>query len=276
MDIRNWTGCSQFRDSVTERFRYLENSAGVLTDIIGTKTWESRRRRGILNFVGEISKVLFGTLDENDAEYYDEKIRYFESNSEDTTELLKQQVYVIKSILGALNVTLTDVEHNDKLVKQGLTDIQTYLDSLTSETAGKLTMFEAKFMIEKHITQVNNALILLQMNVDLLLDSVLQAQVGKVQPQIVPPKLLLESLWESQASFPRDTVLPFALSSDSTSLVYQVCDVQVYIQNGRLSYVVKVPLVDRREFKVYYFVPFPAGQDKLVYIKTEKPLLCID
>lgn len=278
MEIRNWTGCSQFRDSVSERFRHLENSAGVLTDIIGAKTGESRRRRGILNFVGEISKVLFGTLDENDAEYYDEKIHYFESNSEDTTELLKQQVYVIKSTLGALNLTLADVEQNDKLVKQGLTDIQTYLNALTSETAGKLTMFEAKFMIEKHITRVNNALELLQRNVDLLLDSVLHAQVGKVQPQIVPPKVLLQSLRESQASFPRDTVLPFALSSDSTSLVYQMCDVQVYIQNGRLSYVVKVPLVDKGEFKVYYLapVPFSVGQDKLVYIKTEKPLLCID
>jgi hypothetical protein len=120
-------------------------------------------------------KVLFGTLDENDAEYYDEKIRHFESNSEDTTELLKQQIHVIKSTLGALNITLADTEHNDKLVKQGLVEIQTYLDSLSSETVGKLTMFEAKFMIEKHIAQVNNALILLQRNVDLLLDSVLHA-----------------------------------------------------------------------------------------------------
>jgi len=103
--------------------------------------------------MGEISKVLFSTLDENNAEYYDEKIRHFESNSKDTTELLKQQVYVIKSTLGALNITLADVEHDDKLVKQGLVEIQTYLDSLSSETAGKLTMFEAKFMIEKHIAQ---------------------------------------------------------------------------------------------------------------------------
>jgi hypothetical protein len=101
---------------VTERIRNIENSAEVLTDIIGAKTWESRTRRGILNFVGEISKVLFGTLDENDDEYYDEKILYFECNSENTTELLKQQVYVIDSTLGALNVTLADVEQNVKLV----------------------------------------------------------------------------------------------------------------------------------------------------------------
>jgi hypothetical protein len=137
IENRNWTRCSQFRSSVTDRFRHLENSAGILTDVIGIKNGESRWRRDILNFVGEISKIRFGTLDENDAEYYDEQIRHFECNSEDTTELLKQ-VYVIKSTLGALNITLADVVHNDKLVKQGLVDIQTYLDSLSSETARKL------------------------------------------------------------------------------------------------------------------------------------------
>jgi len=55
-----------------------------------------------MNFVGEISKLLLGTVDENNAEYYDERIRHFESNSEDTAELLNQQVYVIKSTIGRL------------------------------------------------------------------------------------------------------------------------------------------------------------------------------
>jgi hypothetical protein len=169
--------------------------------------------------VGEISKVLFGTLDENDADYYDEQIRSFERNSEDTTHLLKQQVYVINSTLGALNDTLADMEHNDKLVKKGLFDIQTYLDTLSSETARKLSIFEAKFMIQKHITRVNNALTILQRNTDLVLDSVLHAQSGSIQPQIVPPRLLLESLKEMQSFFPRDTILPFSLSKDSTNII---------------------------------------------------------
>ena len=97
----------------------------------------------------------------------------------------------------------------------------------------------------------------MQRNVDLLLDSVIHAQAGKVQPQLVPPKLLLEALRESQASFPRDTTLPFALSADSASLVYKVYDVRVYVQNNRLSYVISIPLIDKGEFKAYYLLPIP-------------------
>jgi hypothetical protein len=278
LEIKNWTGCGQFKNSVNDRFLHLEMNADILADIIGEDNGESRWKRGVLNFVGKISKMLFGTLDEDDADYYDEQIRHFERDAEDTTELLKQQVYVTKSTLGALNATLADVAHNDKLVREGLTDIQQYLDSLSSETAQKLSIFEAKFLIEKHIAQVNNALTLLQRNIDLLLDSVLHAQSGKVQPQLVPPRVLIEALRESQAFFPRDTILPFTLSSTSMSLVYKVCDVKVYIQHGKLSYVVSIPLIDRGEFKAYSLIPIPipTGNGRLVYIKTDKPILCVD
>jgi hypothetical protein len=68
---------------------------------------------------------------------------------------------VIKSTLGALNDTLADIDHNVKLVRKGLSDIHTYLDTLSSETARKIDIFEAKFMIEKHIIQINNALTIL-------------------------------------------------------------------------------------------------------------------
>ena len=41
---------------------------------------------------------------------------------------------------------------------------------------------------------------------------------------------------------------------------------------------VSVPLIDKGEFKVYYLVrvPIPVSPDKLVYIRTEKPVLCTD
>ena len=152
--------------------------------------------------MGEIGKVLFGTLDDRDADYDDEQIRKFERNSDDVTDLLKQQVCVIRSTLSAFNDILADVEHNDRLVRKGLSAIQTYLDALSAETARKLDIFEAKFMIEKHITQVNNALTILQRNIDLVLGSVLHAQAGNLQPQIVPSKLLLEALRGSQSFFP--------------------------------------------------------------------------
>jgi hypothetical protein len=78
-------------------------------------------------------------------------------------------------------------------MRKGVLDIERYLDTQTLETTSKLSMFEAKFIIEKHITQDNNALTT-QQNMDLLLNSIVYAQTGVKEPQIVPPHFLSDSL----------------------------------------------------------------------------------
>jgi len=52
---------------------------------------------------------------------------------------------------------------------------------------------------------------------------------------------------------------------------------QVYIPNDRPSYVVRIPLVSKGEFKACHFVPLPipVNEDKLIHIRTEKSILCV-
>jgi len=94
----------------------------------------------------------------------------------------------------------------------------------------------------------------------------------------VPPKLLLEALRGSQSFSPRDTILPFSLSKDSTNLIYKVCEIQKYLQNDRLSYVVNVPLVCKGEFREYHLVPvpIPVNKNKQIYIRPAECILCVD
>jgi len=70
LEIKNWTGCGQFKNSVNDRFLHLETNTDILADIIGKDNGESRWRRGVLNFVGKISKMLFGMLDEDGQAYF--------------------------------------------------------------------------------------------------------------------------------------------------------------------------------------------------------------
>ena len=46
----------------SDRYRHLRNSESLLTNTVGRKYENSRLRRGILNFVGEIDKVLQGSV----------------------------------------------------------------------------------------------------------------------------------------------------------------------------------------------------------------------
>jgi hypothetical protein len=103
--IRNWAGCTRFHNEAKEKLAQLTGTMDLLEEITGHEAGINRKKRGALNFVGQLSKILFGTMDENDADYYNEQIKLFEQNSEDMTTLLKQQLCVVKSSLGAVNNT---------------------------------------------------------------------------------------------------------------------------------------------------------------------------
>jgi hypothetical protein len=81
VEVKNWPCCAQFKGSVADRFRHLKESESLVTDITRADSVSSRWKRGLLNFVGEIRKIVFSTLDENDADYYKEQISHFEQNS---------------------------------------------------------------------------------------------------------------------------------------------------------------------------------------------------
>lgn len=103
-EVRNWTDCNHFREMAKDSFnRILKSEEQVVKELIGDGQSLTRKRRGILNFVGEISKILLGTLDNDDAEYYNEQIRRSEDNSEDLTSLMKQQLSIVKASLGTTN-----------------------------------------------------------------------------------------------------------------------------------------------------------------------------
>jgi len=69
-------------------------------------------------------------MDDDDAKYYNEQIKLFEQNSEDTNTLLKHQLSVVRSSLGAVNNTLEDVEYNENLMKGGINRVTKYMNTL--------------------------------------------------------------------------------------------------------------------------------------------------
>ena len=140
------------------------------------------------------------------------------------TSLLKQQLYVVKSSLGAVNNTLADVEYNENLLKEGINKVSSYMNTLKSEPNDKMNLFRAEIENEGHILRVNNAVDAFQHNLHLLIDSVINAQKGVLQPQVISPVILMDTLIKSIPAFPKDTTLPSPLSKDSAHLILRLCE----------------------------------------------------
>jgi hypothetical protein len=92
--VSNWAGCINYCNDAREKLHRLTETEELLKQITGNQAATDkgkRKQRGVLNFMGEFSKILFGTMDEAVARYYNEQIKLLEQNAEDTTTLMKQQ-----------------------------------------------------------------------------------------------------------------------------------------------------------------------------------------
>lgn len=84
-----------------------------------------------------------------------------------------------------------------------------------------MNVIGAKVEVEGYILRVNTAMNALQCNLDLLIDSVINAQ-KEALPQVISPVTLMEVLIKSIPAFPKHTVLPFPLSMNSVHLTQTV------------------------------------------------------
>ena len=176
--IRNLTGCAHFSNDAREHLNQLTRTGCLLKETTGQQTGGKRKKRGVLNFIVELIKILFGTVDEDDVKYCIDQIKLFEQNSKDMNTSLKQQLYAVRSSLGAVNNTLADAEYNESLVKEGINRVTKYMNTLKSETNEKMNLFSAKIEIEGHTLRANNAINTLQRNFDLSIDNVTNAKKG--------------------------------------------------------------------------------------------------
>ena len=121
MDMIAWKGRNYFHDIAMVRLRRIRKIDEVIYEVTDKQDYR-RIRRGVLNFVGKIGKILFGTPDDDNADYYNgKKIEHFERNSDILRELMKEEIYIVKSSFGTVEETLTYVQYNEENVKKGLT-----------------------------------------------------------------------------------------------------------------------------------------------------------
>jgi hypothetical protein len=81
------------------KIKYIDNLKDLIAKYLEDNNQNSNQRfkRGVLNFVGEISKVLFGTLTQSDARNYNNHITELEKEQKEFLHLSKEQMTIIKN-----------------------------------------------------------------------------------------------------------------------------------------------------------------------------------
>ncbi|XP_050505744.1 uncharacterized protein LOC126884012 [Diabrotica virgifera virgifera] len=111
----------------------------------------SRPKRALFNAIGSVFRTLFGTLDSDDAENFNNAINKAESNENHLLDLLKQQIHVVKATIANFNNSITNLDRNKVIFDKNFESITNYTDKINN----KYFNLDLKQKIEQHFTLLN-------------------------------------------------------------------------------------------------------------------------
>ncbi|KAK9702276.1 Baculovirus F protein [Popillia japonica] len=71
-----------------------------------------RQRRGIINGLGSIIKVITGNMDQEDAERINQQIQDLQQGQKNNAKVLKKQISLAKNAIVSFNNTISNLKHN--------------------------------------------------------------------------------------------------------------------------------------------------------------------
>jgi methyl-accepting chemotaxis protein len=153
-----------------------------------------RTKRGVLNFIREISKILFGTLTQSDARKYNEYIKELENEQKEFLHLSNEQMTIVKTTITSVNSTLQKVNKNENVLKNGLNQLYNYctheFNKLEEEIANVNLINEQFRLIQGGIEESQHSF-------EILIEAFVHAEQGTLQPQLITYEKI-RSLLEKQ------------------------------------------------------------------------------
>jgi hypothetical protein len=128
-----WLNLTECRTTINDANRKLTNlkeMRSLVSQLSRTEVFH-RRKRGLFNFIGQISHSLFGVLDSDNEAFYNNKITQLEGEQSDLIKLSREQMVVVKSTLKSVNKTLNYVSNNELILENGLTELKKFINKET-------------------------------------------------------------------------------------------------------------------------------------------------
>lgn len=90
------TECDSFQKTISDSLQNIKFQDQLILELLGVSKNTRLLKRALFNAIGSVAKTLFGTLDSNDAEYYNAQIEDLKAGQQHLLNLFKQQTSIIK------------------------------------------------------------------------------------------------------------------------------------------------------------------------------------
>lgn len=212
-----------------------------------------RNKRALFNGIGVAFKSLFGTMDFNDAEYYDQAINKVNENEKHMISLIKQQIKVVQSTIHNFNSTIINIDKNKDIFNENFQKLYNITENLKDSHFN----LELKQTIEEQFSFINLLLINLENQYNEIINAILFAKNNSLHPSVLTPSQLVKELSKTLPFLPTSTSYVFPLEDHNSYKFIDVLTITYYFFNNRIIFVISNPLVTTNNFNLYNLIPLP-------------------
>ncbi|XP_017784214.1 PREDICTED: uncharacterized protein LOC108567922 [Nicrophorus vespilloides] len=259
-------------DNLEININKLKNEEQILSQIVDHNP--KRVKRGWINAIGKGLKTVFGTMDEDDAQFYSSKINQFAKNEESLTDIIKDQSNIVQSSIHSFNETTSKLEYNEML----LMNSTIALKLLGNSNAKHINDLTLQSKINSHVSLLNSLLSEYQFDLFNIINAVLNSQKGLIHPSVITPFKLVAELKKLQSKLPEGQSFPVDINEANAHLLQKTFKLDVYFQDLKLVYIIKIPLITHLEFTLFKLFPLPskAMNNTFTFLQPSSEYLAIN
>ena len=255
----HYTDCEALNQYTQKKIQYITNLRNLIQEYMQNQEYQSvkRNRRGVVNFVGEIFNILFGTMSHSDAKKYNEQISKLEQEQIEFLHLAKDQMTVIKSAISSVNRTVIQISANEVAFRKGLKRVASAVENTTNELSKEVRMVN---YINENVRLILRGLEECQHGFEILLEAFVHAAQGTIQPQLITTEKIKDVMLRNE--LPAGMEFPkFPLSQ-----LQKLMTPHTYSNNLYLVYVLDIPILSSKHFQLYHITPIPTPKTEQTFV----------
>lgn len=248
-------------ETLKSRIKRINVRRLLLNQLLG----KNRYKRGAFNFVGSISKTLFGTLSEGDLDYVNHELDQLYSQNKLLKMSLQNQTKVIRTIL---NSAAHDVD-SLFLKNKNIIDSYNKLANKTNENIENIVMANQVTIMTVVISELSE-------DISLLIDAINDGKHGIIHPQILPPTTLIEGFKQFEEE--NNEKHGIQLVEENYQYLIDISEITVLLINNKLVYSIQMPILEKEIYKINHLIPIPLrkGDNFITVIPNENYVMIND
>lgn len=229
----------------------------------------NRKKRGIINGIGNAITWLFGNPSADDATFYTDSINSLIGNQKQTHTLMQQQVSIISETMTNLNKSLFRMNDNVAVLNQNLKNF----NSLSKNMKDITNRLDLEIEISNHMVLLIEMTDEVNQLLENYVNDVSLIQNGLINFRTLPPEVLYVELQKLATKF----TLPLPINIDNIYTYYKLMKLQSFVANNILVIVFKIPVTSMFVFDLYQLFPLPTphteDQHLFSYVEPSQPYI---